>query len=144
MHFSRFHLVIIAGAFIALLVLGGCSVTKPAASTAPRVFFVEPVDNATVSSPVHVKMGAENFTIEPAGDVKAGSGHLHINVDADCLAAGQGIPKDDTHIHFGKGQLEDELKLAPGEHTLCLQAADGAHVALAGDGMTETIKINVQ
>jgi hypothetical protein len=51
---------------------------------------------------------------------------------------------DDTHLHFGHGQLEAELELAPGAHTLCLQAADGAHVALAGAGMTQEIAVTVE
>jgi hypothetical protein len=64
-------------------------------------------------------------------------------VDTDCVAAGQGVPKDETHLHYGQGQLEAELELAPGPHTLCLQAADGLHVALPGAGMTQMIAITV-
>ncbi len=40
--------------------------------------------------------------------------------------------------------MEAELTLPPGQHTLCLQAADGAHVALPGTGMTHQISISVQ
>ena len=47
------------------------------------------------------------------------------------------------HLHFGDGSIETELALTPGEHTLCLQAADGAHTALPGEGMTHTISITV-
>ena len=122
------------------LLLAAC---QPAAAE-PSVSFVEPADGATVSSPVTVRLAAENFTIEPAGEVKPDAGHLHIMVDADCIAAGQVIPKDDTHLHYGQGQLEASLELAPGAHTLCLQAADGAHTALDADGLTQTINITVQ
>lgn len=118
---------------------------ESSAAETPRVFFVEPADGATVTAPVKVVMGAENFVVEAATDVAVeGHGHLHIMVDTDCVDVGQGIPKDDTHLHFGKGQLEAELELAPGEHTLCLQAADGLHVALPGDGMTHTIVLVVE
>ena len=136
----------LALAAAAALLLSACvPVTAPAASPpAPRVYFVEPQAGATVASPVHVVMAAENFTVEPAGEVKPGAGHLHIVVDGECAAPGDAVPKDDTHLHFGKGQLEADLELAPGEHTLCLQAADGAHVALAGDGMTQTIAVTVE
>jgi hypothetical protein len=89
-------------------------------------------------------MGAVTLIVAPAGDVKAGAGHLHIMVDTDCLAAGQVVPKDDTHLHYGKGQMEAELVLPPGTHTLCLQAADGAHIALAGEGMTQRITVTVK
>lgn len=54
------------------------------------------------------------------------------------------MPKDEAHLHDGQGQLEAELTLAPGAHTLCLQAADGNHVALAGDGMTQIVSITVE
>jgi hypothetical protein len=140
----------IAGLLVALpLLFGACApvaqAPAPTASSAPRVYFVEPADGATVASPVKVVMAAENFTIEPASEVVTeGHGHLHIMVDTDCVAAGQGVPKDETHLHYGQGQLEAELELAPGAHTLCLQAADGLHVALPGDGMTQTIAITVE
>lgn len=128
----------------ALLLPALLAACAPAASTAPRVFFTSPADGASVSSPVHVTLGAENFTIEAAGEVKAGAGHLHIMVDTDCVAAGTIVPKDDTHLHYGKGQVEADLELAPGAHTLCLQSADGVHTALPGDGMTQTIAITVK
>jgi hypothetical protein len=111
---------------------------------APRIFFQEPSTNATLTSPVKVKMGAEGFVLEPAGDIHAGAGHLHIMVDTGCITAGQPIPKDDTHIHYGKGQTEAELTLAPGTHTLCLQAANGTHIASDGPGMQHMIKVTVK
>jgi hypothetical protein len=40
--------------------------------------------------------------------------------------------------------MEAELALAPGKHTLCLQAADGNHVALDGAGMIHTIALTVE
>lgn len=138
------------GAAVLSLWLAGCApAAAPASLTAdvaePRVYFVEPADASTVSSPVKVVMAADNFVVEPAGEtVTDGHGHLHITVDADCVAPGQGVPKDETHLHYGQGQMEAELELAAGEHTLCLQAADGLHVALAGDGMTQTISVVVE
>lgn len=110
----------------------------------PQVSFQSPADGATVSSPLPVVMLAENFTVEAAGEVHSGAGHLHVIVDAECVAPGSAIPKDETHLHFGDGSTSAELVLAPGEHTLCLQAADGAHVALDGKGMTHTITVTVQ
>jgi hypothetical protein len=77
-------------------------------------------------------MGAEGLTLEPAGEVKEGHGHLHITVDGACSEAGQVIPKDETHLHYGEGQTEADIELEPGEHSLCLQAGDGAHTALQG------------
>ena len=112
--------------------------------TEARVFFTNINDGDTVDSPVTVQWSAENFTIEPAGEVKAGAGHLHIMVDAACVAAGQIVPADDNHLHYGKAQTEATLELTPGEHTLCLQAADGVHTALAGEGATQVVTITVR
>lgn len=121
-----------------LLFLAAC------AGSGPRVAFVSPADGATVSSPVHVTLTAENFSIEPAGEVKAGAGHLHIAVDANCVTAGEVIPKDAQHLHYGQGQLEADLELSPGTHTLCLQAADGAHTALNDAGLRQSITLTVE
>jgi len=120
--------------------VAACAPAAPAA----KVTFVEPKNGAAVSSPVAVKMAAENFTVEPAGEVKAGAGHLHITVDGECTPVGQVVTKDDTHLHYGKGQVEATLDLAAGPHTLCLQAGDGAHIALPGAGMTQKINITVK
>jgi hypothetical protein len=131
-------------AWALIVVLPGLAAGASSSAGQARVLFTSPADGATVSSPVKVTMGAVNLIVEPAGEVKAGAGHLHIMVDTDCLAAGQVVPKDDTHLHYGKGQLEAELVLSPGTHTLCLQAADGAHIALAGEGMAQRITITVK
>src|SRR4051794_4831699 len=48
------------------------------AAPAPEVSFTAPSDGAAVTSPVTVTMTASNFTVEPAGEVHAGAGHLHV------------------------------------------------------------------
>lgn len=111
-----------------------------ASSSGPRISFTSPMNGATVTSPVAVTMTASNFTIEPAGDVHAGAGHFHVMVDVGCVAPGTAVPNDDSHVHLGKAQLSTEIVLAPGPHELCLQAGDGAHVALA---ITDEISITV-
>jgi hypothetical protein len=125
---------------LALAACGSSGGDEPEA----RVFFTNINDGDTVDSPVTVQWSAESFTIEPAGEVKAGAGHLHIMVNADCIASGQIVPADDNHLHYGKAQTEATLELTPGEHTLCLQAANGVHTALAGDGLVQVITITVR
>lgn len=132
----------VAVLLLAVLFVSACS--AGASDADGRVRFVDLRDGAAVSSPLVVKMAADNFTVEPAGEVKAGHGHLHIVIDGDCIPAGQVVPKDDQHLHYGQGQVEATLELAPGPHTLCLQAADGAHVALSGADLTQKISITVQ
>jgi hypothetical protein len=114
-----------------------------------RVFFIDPGDGAEVKGPlvegkvaVKVKMGAEGITVHEAGQQIQGTGHHHLIVDGQHVAMGSIVPKDDTHLHYGKGQTEAELTLAPGEHTLTMQFADGAHMSY-GDKLSATIKIKV-
>ena len=131
-----------AFAWVLLLLCAGLAACSDA--TQPRVFFTSPSNGATVTSPVKITMDAANFIVEPAGAVRPGAGHLHIMVDTDAIPVGQVVPKDEKHNHYGQGQKEAELTLSPGTHTLLLQGTDGAHVALAGEGMTQKITITVK
>jgi len=112
-------------------------------SIEPYISFHEPLDGAIVSSPFDVRMNAEDLVVEPAGEVKAYSGHHHIIIDGTLIPAGITVPKDDQHKHFGKGQTETKLTLTPGEHTLTLQFADGMHTSY-GARLSQTIKITVE
>src|SRR6185369_15108269 len=109
-------------------------VALPDVPTGAKIAFLEPTDGAKIEGPlengkvsVQVKMSADNILVKPAGAVEAGSGHHHILIDAEPVAAGMPVPKDDQHLHFGKGQTEATVPLAPGEHVLSLQFADGIH-----------------
>ena len=107
-----------------------------------EVSFIEPLDGAQVTSPFTVRMGAEGIVVEPAGEVREGFGHHHIIIDAELPALDQPIPSDEQHRHFGGGQTETALDLAPGEHTLGLLFASGNHVPY-DPAITETITVVV-
>lgn len=114
---------------------------EQSAAAAASVSVVSPEDGATVSSPVKVQMSATGVAIEPAADgIKPNSGHFHIIIDAPCNAAGQVVPADATHLHFGKAQTEAEVPLTAGKHDLCIQVADAGHVAT---DLTKTISVTV-
>lgn len=100
-------------------------------------------DGDTVSSTFKVEFLVFGKTIEPAGVEKDGTGHHHIIVDGSGITAGEVVPANDTHIHFGKGQTETELTLTPGSHTLTLQFADFAHRSF-GSKWAKTITVNVE
>lgn len=108
-----------------------------------KVFFASPKDGATVTSPVKIQMGVEGMDVQPAGKIQDGSGHHHIVIDADPIAKGTLVPADEQHKHFGKGQTETELTLAPGQHTLQLQFANGVHLSY-GEQMSAKITITVE
>jgi hypothetical protein len=107
------------------------------------VYFASPASGAVVSSPFTVVMAANGVTVEAAGKVRENAGHMHILVDDDFVPAGEVIVNDATHLHFGKGQLTTTVTLDPGIHTLRLQLADGAHMALAEPALQATITVTV-
>ncbi|WP_175041781.1 DUF4399 domain-containing protein [Duganella vulcania] len=107
------------------------------------VSFVEPADGATVSSPFKVKFAVSGMDVKPAGDMTANTGHHHLLINAAPVKAGEVVPADEHHIHFGKGQTETEVKLPPGTYTLSMQFANGLHQSY-GPGMAKDIKITVK
>ncbi|MET3651064.1 DUF4399 domain-containing protein [Dyella japonica] len=121
----------------------GLPVTKAPAGA--EVYIISPKDGAVVGQEVTVLFGLKGMGVAPAGVKKEGTGHHHLLVDVkDLPAAGQPIPKDDQHIHFGNGQTETTLKLAPGKHTLQLELADENHIpfdpAIVSKPITITVK----
>jgi len=116
----------------------------PAVPEGAKVYFKNLKNGAAVTSPVKVQMSVDNMKVDTAGPVVAGSGHYHIFIDAeDSLASGVMIPKDSTHLHYGKGQTEAEVKLKPGVHKLTLQFADGLHRSY-GSKLSKTVSVNVK
>lgn len=122
----------------------------PAVPEGASVRFVSPADGATVTGPlvdgkveVAVQMGVEGMALKPAGEVEAGTGHHHILVDTQPVPAGTAVPADEQHIHFGKAQTEAKLQLAPGQHVLMLQFADGMHRSY-GPQVSARIAITVE
>ena len=121
---------------------------KPATAKKPRVFFIEPKNNATVTSPLHMKFGSEGITIAavPAGEVttvRPGVAHYHVGIDQDCLAPGKNIVKGTpSWVHFGDGKDVFETQLTPGKHKLALQLGDDKHDTMPGT--CEVITVDVK
>ena len=112
-------------------------------SQTSEVFFVEPKDGAELTSPFTVKFGVKNLLVEPAGEIKAGSGHHHLLINSDSTPSGESIPADQTHIHYGKAQTEAQISLEPGSYKLTMQFANGAHQSY-GTELSKTINIIVK
>jgi len=121
----------------------GLPVTKAPAGA--EVYIISPKDGAVVSQDVTVQFGLKGMGVAPAGVKKEGTGHHHLLVDVKELpAAGQPIPKDEQHIHFGNGQTETTLKLAPGKHTLQLELADENHIPFDPAVVSKPVTITVK
>ncbi len=130
------------GAAVFCLMLLSCAQMKQPAP-AQSVWFVEPRDGATVTSPFKVVFGVRGMAVEPAGEIKPNAGHHHVLINLDSIPAGEPIPVNTWHMHFGKGQTEAEIRLPPGNYKLTMQFANGAHVSY-GPAMAATIKITVK
>jgi hypothetical protein len=121
----------------------GCCWSLAASAQQPGVSFESPKDGAVVSSPVTIKFGVTGMEVRPAGDMTPNTGHHHLLINQKPVAAKQVVPADEQHIHYGQGQTEAQLKLAPGKYRLTAQFANGAHQSY-GPGMSETIDITVK
>lgn len=116
------------------------------------VYFVNLADGDTVSAPVTVVFGLTGMGVAPAGTEKEMTGHHHLLIDRPPLGEGPdgaeeleyGLPADDNHVHFGGGQTEVTLDLAPGEHTLQLVLGDHSHVPHDPPVTSEVITITVE
>ena len=126
----------------------GASVMAMAATPAPegaKVSIISPADGATVDKTFTVKFGVEGIKLAPAGDQTPNTGHHHLLIDVDQpIAAGQVIPADANHVHFGKAQTEAEVTLAPGKHTLQLELADKNHMTFEPVIVSKKITVNVK
>ncbi len=127
---------------------GGETPSNPDAT----VYFVNLSDGDTAQSPVTVVFGLSGMGVAPAGTEAENTGHHHLLIDRPPLGQGgdgadelaYGLPSDDNHMHFGGGQTEVTLELAPGEHTLQLVLGDAGHVPHATPIVSEVITINVE
>ncbi|MGF7231383.1 DUF4399 domain-containing protein [Arachidicoccus sp.] len=119
----------------------------PAIPAGAKVYFKNIKDGETVSSPLKIEFGVDNMTVTkkaPVGKIAEGIGHHHLLIDAgDSIPAGTIIPEDSTHIHYGGGQTEGTVTLAPGKHTLTLQFGDAIHRSY-GSALASTVTVNVK
>lgn len=158
MNRSRQLALLVLAAFVGVGVMAGAQTAKPAEKAAaqpaakpaakkPRVFFIEPKNNATVTSPLHMKFGAEGIEIAavPPGDVtktRPGVAHYHIGIEQDCLPPGKNIVKGTpSWVHFGDGKDVFETQLTPGKHKLALQLGDDLHDTIPGTCQTITVTV---
>ena len=96
-----------------------------------EAYFTNLNDGDKIETPFLVKFGLSGgWGIAPISKPVAGkSGHHHLLVNKDLpLDFKQALPFTDQYIHFGKGQMETVLNLAPGTYRLRLLLADDKHL----------------
>ncbi len=119
--------------------------TPPAAPPAkPEIFFRAPAANATVPATFSVVFGLRDYGVAPAGVPFTRTGHFHVLINVEPPAPGVLIPTDSLHRHFGAGQIETVLTLAPGTYTLRLVLADHEHKVIGPDLISAPIRVTVR
>jgi hypothetical protein len=132
---------------LAALVIGASLAFAQERTPSPagaEVYIISPKDGAKVHAPVLVQFGLKGMGIAPAGVKFDNSGHHHLLIDTDPptdLSAP--LPATDKIVHFGKGQTETTLNLAPGKHTLQLLLADQSHIPHNPPVLSRKISITV-
>ena len=108
-----------------------------------EVYIISPTDGATVPQTFTVRFGLKGMGVAPAGVANPKAGHHHLLVDkAELPPPGQPMGQDVKH--FGGGQTEAEITLAPGPHTLQLIMGDMNHVPFDPPVVSEKVHIQVQ
>ncbi len=109
-----------------------------------ELYFISPQDGATVASPVTVRFGLRGMGIAPAGIAMENTGHHHLLIDTELPPLDRPVPADAQHVHFGKGQTEAVVTLAPGTHRLQLLLGDHLHLPHDPPVVSESITITVR
>jgi hypothetical protein len=118
-------------------------VTKAPAGA--QVYIISPQDGATVPQTFTVRFGLKGMGIAPAGVTHENTGHHHLLIDVKTLpVAGQPIPKDEQHVHFGGGQTEASVTLKPGTHTLQLELGDLNHIPFDPPLVSKVVTVHVK
>lgn len=117
----------------------------PTAFADTELYFISPQDGDRVSGEFDIRFGLRGMGVAPAGVEAVNTGHHHLLIDVDTLPPMDApLPKSDKVRHFGGGQTETTLNLAPGEHTLQLVLGNYSHVPHDPPVMSKKITITVE
>ncbi len=136
--------LIAAAALILPLAGAAFAQDRTASPEGAGAYIISPADGDTVSSPVTVVFGLSGMGVAPAGTEAENTGHHHLLINTDLPSMEEPIPADDNHVHFGGGQTEVQVELAPGEHSLQLLLGDLNHIPhdppITSDVITVTVE----
>lgn len=120
-----------AAAFAAALLAASVAFAGSTPAPANAYLYIGWPNNGEViaaGKPFRVWFGLREMGVAPK-DVKfPNTGHHHLLIDTDLPPAGQEIPSDRNHLHFGAGETEAMVELPPGKHTLQLLMGDDKHI----------------
>lgn len=129
---------------VLMIATPGLAIDLTPAPDGAVLYFISPSDGAVVESPLRVAFGLKGMGVAPAGVEKEKTGHHHLLIDTDLPTLELPIPADEQHKHFGGGQTETVIELAPGKHTLQLLLGNYLHVPHDPPVCSEKITITVE
>ena len=120
--------------------------TLSAADTAnAEAYFITPMNGAHVDGKVTIRFGLRGMGVAPAGVEIPGTGHHHLLINADPMPdPTKPLPSNEQVRHFGKGQTETTIELAPGKYKLQLVLGDHLHTPHQPPVTSGTITITVR
>jgi len=138
------RLLFAALAMTALLIGATASATDAPANA--YCYIGWPADGAVLPAgkPFRVWFGLRNMGVAPKGVAFENTGHHHLLIDTGLPPAGQVIPSDRNHLHFGAGETETMLDLPPGTHTLQLLMGDDKHIPHTPPVVSKRITVTVR
>lgn len=138
-------------ALLIALAAAGLIASSVAAGETPspegaEVYFIGLEDGAVLSNPVTLRFGLKGMGVAPAGQDVDDTGHHHLLIDmtAADLDFAEPMPATDNLRHFGKGQTEVTLDLAPGQHTLQLVLGDLGHIPHDPPVISDVVTVTVE
>ncbi len=117
------------------------------AAEGAAVYVIHPLDGQVLDAKkaIEVSFGLRGMGVAPAGVVVEKTGHHHLLIDQQELPdLTMPLPASAQVIHFGGGQTQTEIRLAPGSHTLQLVLANQYHIPHNPPLISEKITIVVE
>jgi hypothetical protein len=116
-----------------------------AAPAAASVYFIGLADGDVVPPEFVVRFGLRGLGVAPAGIDVPDTGHHHLLINLPELPPlNRPLPASEQVVHFGGGQTEAAITLAPGVYTLQLLLGDYRHVPHDPPVISELITITVE
>ncbi len=108
-------------------------------------YIISPANGEVVSSPFTVKFGLQGMGVAPSGVFYPDTGHHHLAVNRNVTKFDEPLESDAPDLlHFGGGQTEAPVELAPGTYTLQMILGDQDHVPHDPPVMSAPVTITVK
>ena len=134
--------------FIAMAISWNLAFAEEHFSESPpgaKAYVISPKDGEVVGKSFTVRFGLVNMGVAPAGVKLPNTGHHHLLIDLEDLPdMEKPLAFSENVRHFGGGQTETEITLAPGKHTLRLLLGNYLHIPHKPPVLSEKITVTVK